>query len=338
MKNASIASLVTIAFFVLAAGCANQEEELTTGLITGIISDAAGSRLDSAEVITEPATATAYTNDSGAFEIPDVQPGDYTVTASKRTYIPTSVDVQVTVGDIATADVCLVQNARVVLGEMLTTACHCADDARAEAYRTKTTLGVQFVYVEYHASIDPLFETWDPFATEASEARRLFFGADTFTLGNWLFLDGTNLLTTAGNYEQTIDSLLGVYSPLAMSITGSYANGTGNCEVAITAVDAITWTDLVVEFAVYERGPIIYSPSGPCLVPFQYFLVEMPEHEQLDIAYGETVAVSKTFTVPDTIGGTLPPFHVVDHTNIGVVIFVQSAGSHEVLQAGSIDF
>jgi len=192
--------------------------------------------------------------------------------------------------------------------------------------------------VEYHASIDPLFETWDPFATEASEARRLFFGADTFTLGNWLFLDGTNLLTTAGNYEQTIDSLLGVYSPLAMSITGSYANGTGNCEVAITAVDAITWTDLVVEFAVYERGPIIYSPSGPCLVPFQYFLVEMPEHEQLDIAYGETVAVSKTFTVPDTIGGTLPPFHVVDHTNIGVVIFVQSAGSHEVLQAGSIDF
>jgi hypothetical protein len=338
MKNGWIASCVTITFFILAAGCANQKEELTTGLITGIITDALDLPLDSAEVITEPVTATVYTDDSGAFEIPDVQPGDYTVTANKRTYIPASANVQVTVGDVATADISLVQNTRVVLGEMLTTACHCADDARAEAYRTKSTLGDQFVYVEYHASIDPLFETWDPFATEASEARRLFFGADTFILGNWLFLDGTTLLTTAGNYEQTIDSLLGVYSPLALSITGSYASGAGTCDVIITAVDTITWTDLVVEFAIFERGPIIYSPSGPCLIPFEYFLVAMPEHEPLDINYGETITVSKTIAVPDTIGGSLPPFHAVNHTNIGIVVFVQSAGSQEILQAGSIEF
>ncbi len=338
MKNGLIASLAVTVFFILAAGCANQEEELTTGLITGMIVDAQDLPLDSAEVITDPATATVYTNDSGAFEIPDVQPGDYTVTASKRTYIPASTSVQVTAGDVATADISLVQNERVVLGEMLTTACHCADDARAEAYRTKAALGDRFVYVEYHASIDPLFETWDPFATEASEARRIFFGADTFTLGNWLFFDGTTLLTTAGNYEQMIDSLLGIYSPLALSITGTYASGAGNCEIIITAVDAIDWSDLVIEFAIFERGPIIYSPSGPCLIPFEYFLVAMPEHELLDINYGETVTVSKTFTVPDTIGGSLPPFHAVDHTNLGIVVFVQSANSHEILQAASIDF
>lgn len=334
-----VIGLVVVACFI-AVNCGNEESEFTTGMITGLITDASGVPLDSALITTVPQTIEAYTNDSGVFEIPDVQPDDYTVFAQKRTYIPGSVDVTVTAGDIISADVSLTQNSRNVVGEMLTNVCHCADDARAEVYRIKNNYASNFIYVEYHTSSDPHFETWDPFATPGSESRRMYYEADTFVLGNWLFLDGTVLLTTAGNYQQKIDSLLGVFSPLAIIISGTYssATGTGNVELEIIAVDTIEHMDLVIEFVVYERGPIDYSPSGPCIVMFENVVVNLLTNEQLDISYGETVNVAKDFSVPDTIGGAVPPFHAVNRNNIGVAVFVQSAGSKSILQAAAYDF
>ena len=324
----------------LVVGCKKQEEVKTTGMITGMVSDSTGSPIDQAQVSTTPATIEVMTNDSGVYEIPDVEPGDYTVGAQKRTYIPKSVNTSVTASNITTANISLNQSLRNVLGEMLTTACHCGDDARAEGYAVKSGCGTRFVYLEYHASCDPYFETWDPFATLGSESRRLYYGADTFLLGNWIYFEGTNLQTSAGNYQYTVDSLLGKYSPLTMTITGSYSNSTGdgNLDVAITAVDTILPNDLVVEFAVYEKGPIDYSPTPPCVVPFEYVVVNIPDHEPLTISYGQMVNITKNFTVPDSIGGDKPPFHVVDKNNIGVALFVQSTGSKEILQAACHDF
>ena len=334
-----VIGLVVVACFI-AVNCGNEESEFTTGMISGLITDNNGSPVDSAVVTTIPQTMEVYTNDSGAFQIPDVSPDDYTVNAQKRTYIPGLVIVTVTAGDIITADISLTQNIRNVLGEMLTTACHCSDDARAEVYSVNNNNGLRFVYVEYHASVDPHFETWDPFATPGSESRRLYYEADTFMLGNWLFLDGIVLLTTTGNYQQIVDSLLGIFSSLAITISGTYASstGSGTIDLEITAVDTIEYTDLVIEFAVYDRGPIDYSPSGPCLVMFENIVVALPTHEQLDIAYGETVNIVKDFTVPDSIGGAFPPFHMVNHNNLGIAVFVQSAGSKNILQAVSYAF
>ena len=334
-----VIGLVVVACFI-AVNCGDEESEFTTGMITGLITDASGVPLDSALITTVPQTIEVYTNDSGLFEIPDVQPDYYTVFAQKRTYIPGSVIITVTVGDIITADISLTQNMRNVLGEMLTTACHCADDARAEAYSVNNNNGLRFVYVEYHASADPHFETWDPFVTPGSESRRLYYEADTFMLGNWFFLDGTVLLTTAGNYQQIVDSLLGIFSPLSITISGTYTSSTnsGTVDLEITAVDTIEYTDLVIEFAVYDRGPIDYSPSGPCLVMFENIVVALPTHEQLDIAYEETVNIVKDFTVPDSIGGAFPPFHMVNHNNLGIAVFVQSTGSKNILQAVSYAF
>jgi len=340
MKKYLTISMIVVVGFLLIDGCGNQQDEMTTGMITGIISDSTGMRLDSALVITDPATVNMYTDDTGAYQIPDIEPDDYTVIASRRTYIPGSVEISVTAGDITTANISLIQNARCVLAEMLTTACHCSDVARNEIYIIKSSLDGVLAYVEYHASVDPGFQTYDPFATEESEARRLFLQADTFEIGEWMYFNGTILHYAPGAYQQTIDSLLGIFSPLAMEVTGSYSSstGTGTIDVTITAVDNIGYSDLVVSFAVYERGPIDYSPSGPCVVPFRYILVEMPAHEPLDISYGQTVSMSKSFAVPDTIGGILPPYHRVDFTNIGVSVFVQSTGSREVLQASNIGF
>lgn len=331
---------LAVAACFMVFNCGNENNEFTTGMITGLITDQSGAPLDSALITTVPQITEAYTNDSGVFEIPDVQPDDYTVCAQKRTYIPGAVDVTVTAGDIVNADISLIQNRRNVVGEMLTTACHCADDARAEIYGIKNNNDSTFTYIEYHASSDPSFETWDPFATAGSESRRLYYEADTFVLGNWLFLDGSVLLTTAGNYQQKIDSLLGIFSPLAITLSGTYssATGTGNMALEIIAVDTIEQTDLVIEFVVYERGPIDFSPSGPCIVMFENVVVNVLTNEPLDISYGETVNVIKDFSVPDTIGGALPPFHGVNRNNIGVAVFVQSAGSKSILQAAAYDF
>lgn len=339
-KGIYIFMISVVASFFLIEGCGDQQDEMTTGMIIGVISDSTGSPLDSASVITDPATVSVYSDDTGAYQIPDVQPGDYTVTASRRTYLPQSVDVTVTAGETSTADISLAQSARCVLAELLATACHCADVARDEIYTIKANLSGQCAYIEYHASCDPNIQTWDPFVTPESEARRLFNGADTFLIGEWMYLNGTTIHYTPGFYQQAIDSLLGIASPLALDATGSYSSttGTGTIDVNVTAVDSIHYSDLVVEFAVYDRGPIFYAPDSFCVVPFCYFLVTMPVHVSLDIAYGQTVNVSQSFTVPDSIGGDLPPFYYVNKSAIGVTVFVQSTGSHEVLQAASIDF
>ena len=123
-------------------------------------------------------------------------------------------------------------------------------------------------------------------------------------------------------------------------INGTYSSitGTGNIELEIVAVDTIEYTDLVVEFVVYERGPIDYSPSGPCIVMFENIVVNVLVNEPLDISYGETVNLTKDFSVPDTIGGMVPPFHVVNRSNIALAVFVQSAGSKSILQTASCDF
>lgn len=333
-------TICVMASLFMIEGCHNQQEEMTTGMIVGVISDPTGLRLDSAYVTTDPVTASVYSDDTGAYQIPDVQPGGYMVTASKKTYIPQSTDATVIAGEISTADITLEQSTRCVLAEMLTTACHCADDARDEIYTIKANLGDRCALLEYHASCDPGIETWDPFVTPESEARRLYYGADTFMIGEWMYFNGTTIHYAPGFYQHAVDSLGGIFSPLVMSVTGSYssATGTGTIDVDITAVDSISYNDLVIEFGVYDRGPVFYAPDSLCVIPFRYFLVTMPAHIPLDIAYGQSTNVTQSFTVPDSIGGNMPPFYRVNKSAIGVTVFIQSAGSREVLQAASIDF
>lgn len=340
MKRTFIYTITVLMGLAVITDCGNQEEEMLTGMITGLITDSTGMPLDGVCIFTDPATSNTYSDDTGAYQIPDVEPGDYTVEARKRTYIPGNTAVTVTAGEIANADISLIQSIRCVLAEMLTTACHCADDARDEIYTIKANLGDQCAYLEYHASCDPGIETWDPFVSAESEARRLFYGADTFMIGEWTYFDGTTIHYTPGSYQEAIDSLAGIFSPLRMNVTGTYssATGTGTIDVEIIAVYVIEYSDLVVEFGVYDRGPVYYAPDSICVIPFQYFLVAMPPSVALNIVNGQTVNLSQPFTVPDSIGGSVPPFYFVNKNNIGVSVFVQSTGSKQVLQAANIDF
>lgn len=336
-KKIYILTLALIATIIFS--CGNEQEELTTGVINGLITDSAGAPISSAIITTISETEEVFTNDTGFYEIPGVEPGEYTVRAEKATYIPKSVNITVEAGAITTANISIIQSPRNVLGEMLTTTCHCSDDARAAIYAVKDNCGSRFIHLEYHASSDPLLEEWDPFVTEESEKRRLYY-ADTFEIGAMMFFDGANLATSTSSYQQIADSLLQIYSPLTILINGTYSSttGSGHLDVEITAKDTIKYNDLVVEFAIYEKGPVDFEPADSCIVPFRYILVNLETHEQLNISLDEKVNLSKDFTVPETIGGKVPPFHTVNRDNIGVAVFVQSRGAKEILQAAFRNF
>jgi len=340
MRKIISSAFLPLSFILLfGAFCAKDNDDTpVTGFINGLVKDTTAAGLNAATITTSPATATVFTNDTGYYEIPDVPAGDYIVKASKGTYITDSSAVNVDSGQVSTVNFTLCQNFRTVLAEMLATACHCADEARVEAYGVKSGYPSRFVYLEYHASKDPQFDLWEPFGTPSSESRRLYY-CDTFLIGHFMYFDGTILQTASGQFSATVDSLLNETSPLLVKVEGTYSatTGTGHVDATITAVDNITYSDLDVVYTVYERGPMTGAPP-PDTCPFRYVVVNMASSDPLAIAAGETKLFGKDFTAPDTIGLPLPPFHIVDQTNIGVAVFVQSRGSKEVLQAAFIDF
>ncbi len=326
--------LPMLAILIIPA-CNDDNEEPVTGLINGLVRDTSGAGISSATVITSPATVQVATNDTGYYEIPDVAAGTYKVFAKKGTYLTDSTSVAVDSGQISTANFTLTRSLRTVLAEMLTRTCECAYGARREAYAVKSGNPDRFVYLEYHASRDPMADFSDPYIDPASEARRLYY-CDTFVLGHFMYFDGTILQTAEGNFEATTDSLLDEASPLQIQVAGTYTPGTysGHIDVTIIAKANIPYSDLYVEYAIYERGPM--APPDTCMC--QYVVLDMPIHDPLTISQGETKVLGKDFTVPDTIGLPQPPVHVVDPADIGIAVFVQSVGTKEVLQAAFKDF
>jgi hypothetical protein len=337
-KIASYAFRPGLLIALFMAFCANNNNEPVTGFVSGAVRDTAGAGIASAQIITVPATAAVLTNDTGYYEIPDVPAGDYVVKASKGTYLTDSSAVHVDSGQVSTLNFTLRRNFRTVLAEMLATACHCADEARVEAYGVKSGHPTRFVYLEYHASSDPQFDLWEPFGTPSSESRRLYY-CDTFLIGHYMYFDGTILQTASGAFSATAESLMNETSPLLVQVAGTYsaATGAGHVDVTVTALDDVPYSDLYVEYTVYERGPMTGAPP-PDTCPFRYVAVNRASADPLSIAAGETRSFGKDFTAPDTIGLPLPPFHIVNQANIGVAVFVQSRGTKAVLQAAYIDF
>jgi hypothetical protein len=338
-KIISSAFLPLILILLFGAFCVKDNDNTqVTGFIRGQVKDTTGAGVSAATIITDPVTDTVLTNDTGYFEISDVPAGMYKIQANKGTYLPFTAMVNVDSGKISNVIITLRRNFRTVLAEMLATACHCGDEARVEAYGVKSGHPSRFVYLEYHASKDPQFDLWEPFSTPSSESRRLYY-CDTFLIGHFMYFDGTILQTASGDFDATADSLMNETSPLLMQVTGTYSalSGTGHVDVTITALDDISYSDLYVEYMVYERGPMTGAPP-PDTCPFRYVVVNMASSDPLAIGSGESRVLAKDFSVPDTIGLPLPPFHIVDQVNIGVAIFVQSRGIKQVLQAAFIDF
>lgn len=75
------------------------------GTFAGTITDDSGATLSGAQIVVAPLGATAVTNQQGAFSIPDIPAGKYSVTASYVGFTPSTSEVEVTAGQTATLSV-----------------------------------------------------------------------------------------------------------------------------------------------------------------------------------------------------------------------------------------
>lgn len=93
---------------VSVTSCTKNPEEPTpvTGTISGrVLNRTDSTPLEGASVSTIPATVIKVTGSNGEYTIPDINPGQYTVRATKDGYQDNGIAVQVQVGQTSTADI-----------------------------------------------------------------------------------------------------------------------------------------------------------------------------------------------------------------------------------------
>ena len=87
----------------------NPTDSEMTGTIKGKVTDSNdGSSISGVTITTTPTTNTVTTNSSGDYEITGVNPGSYSVSASKTDYNTNSVNISVTEGNSTTANIALI--------------------------------------------------------------------------------------------------------------------------------------------------------------------------------------------------------------------------------------
>jgi len=108
--NRMIPISLLLLFFLLPLSCkkdeSNPTQTPTTGTIQGQVTNiTADTVIVGALVTTSPATSSVSTNAQGSYTIPNVSPGQYTVTAAKGDYNPGSVTITVLAGQSTTANI-----------------------------------------------------------------------------------------------------------------------------------------------------------------------------------------------------------------------------------------
>lgn len=102
----SFGILFILVFYLSCSDKSNPTETEKTGTIKGKVTDSnSGNAIESANTTTSPATNAVTTDSSGEYEITGVNPGSYSVSASKTGYNTNSVNISVTEGKTATADI-----------------------------------------------------------------------------------------------------------------------------------------------------------------------------------------------------------------------------------------
>ena len=98
------ANILVLAFILLT--CEKPTEVETTGEISGTVLESSTSqKMSNVTITTDPITSTQFTDSQGAFLIEGVEPGIYTVKATKEGYSDNTVTVNVVAGESVSADV-----------------------------------------------------------------------------------------------------------------------------------------------------------------------------------------------------------------------------------------
>lgn len=132
------------------------------------------------------------------------------------------------------------------------------------------------------------------------------------------YVGGSNF--TYSQYRSRILNHLQDPAPISIELSGSIGTNSGTIEAHIEVIDALTQPSLVVQFVIFENG-LVYDDT------YNYVVRDMLPSQSLGIDQpGETADFSQDFTI-------LGPW---DETDIGVIVFVQSLTTKEVIQAAQL--
>ena len=108
----SISFFLSVLFLLTFASCGDDPVSgKKTGSIEGTIIDGVTElALSKAQVTTTPPTFSVTTDTTGSYQIANVEPGTYRVTASKFGYDSAGVNISVSEGKITTADISLLSD------------------------------------------------------------------------------------------------------------------------------------------------------------------------------------------------------------------------------------
>lgn len=108
MRFFAILSLSFMGLIFVGCGNDNPATPVTTGSITGVVTDSiSGVGVSGASIITVPATSSVTASTAGQYTITGVNPGTYMVSASKTSYNSKNINISVTAGNVATANISL---------------------------------------------------------------------------------------------------------------------------------------------------------------------------------------------------------------------------------------
>lgn len=111
MKKYSALFLPLLLIFTLLSCGGDPVSGKKTGSIEGVVIDGfTDLAISKAQVTTTPPTFSVTTDTSGSYQIANVEPGTYHITASKFGYDSAGVNISVASGEITTADISLLSD------------------------------------------------------------------------------------------------------------------------------------------------------------------------------------------------------------------------------------
>jgi thiol-disulfide isomerase/thioredoxin len=227
-------------------------------------------------------------------------------------------------------------NARVVLAEYITntncTNCTSSDPAIDQLADEYDSSQLAVIYYHYNAPDDQ-----DPFflARQGDNLDRI---EDYYGVGNasHLRIDGNTFVEGAdspegaySDYKTKIDTRLAMTSNLTINVSGSYDSNDGYVNARIEATDNTTGATLRARFAVVEDNIFRDGTSYNGIDRHRYVMRDMlVTSTMLDFQKGDAIWVNRSFPLN-------PSWNL---NNLEVVVFVQTDGTQEVIQAGRYDY
>lgn len=266
--------------------------------------------------------------------IPQVSPGEHTVSVSLEGYEtnPQTLVIEIAPGAVSSAFFTLSQavSSRTVLVEEFTnTSCIPCAEASPIIDAIVASMGREkVVAVKYHAWFPGPTDPFYLAETEDNRARAEYYYVTGIP---HLRIDGTTVSPSLDSPRivSDIETRLEQSPPLSLTAGYEIAGNQYTVTARVAALEEPVYSDHVIHFAVVESGIHIDPPPGTNgETDFEHVMRRMlpsASGESFNISQGDTLTFQRQFALDASWNAN----------NIETVVFVQSRGTLEILQACS---